>query len=210
MTAEWEPHEVDSQYRHEAAAARSRAWAWVGGIATGIAILMVAFAAGAQWLEASRWDPLGEYPLQTVFSGDTLPQSVNPPTGSVDPSDTVGLPTFYLDDEINVFGVKCVKPDDGTVNVAGSLSWVSDQPPGRIIEVDRGGGPRGPGCVSRTYSNSIPDEVRVEIDRLTARGIFESDWHLSGTETPVKDDGTVGVDRTWVSTTFRIIHTEAP
>ncbi len=253
MTVDWEPHEVASQHRHEAAAARSRVWAWIGGVIIGTAILMVAFAAGAQWLQASRWDPLGDYPLQTVFTGATLP-SATAPTTITGGSTGTGPPTFYIDQSINSFGTKCVKPGEGvqpdevaatttvpttttvpgatttsltipptiphtpplvagTVQVKGTLSWVSDNPPGRIIEVRNGGGTRGPGCVSSTFRNPIPEVIQQEILRLAAEGVYQSDWHLTGTEFPIRTvDGVEerGEPRTWVSTTFRVLPIEAP
>lgn len=211
MTTEWEPHELASQHKHAAAAARSRVWAIIGGVIVGIAILMVAFAAGAQWLNAARWDPLGEYPLQLVTAG--TPGATPPthaPTSSQPGATGTAIVTIYLDQNVTTVGVKCVNDDEGVVTVTGVLSWVSDRPSGHIIEVGRGGGPRGPGCVSSTYTNPIPAEVRADIDKLVARGVGESEWHLTGTETPVKPDGTTGLARTWVSTTFRVIHTEAP
>ncbi len=242
MIAEWEPTE------HSAGAVadtRSQAWGWFGAVVIGVAILLMAFSAGAKWIESSRWDPLGDYPLQTVFSGVDLPQDVNPSTTLAGSSTGTGPPVFYIDEEISVFGTKCVKrgegvkledlpttttteptttapgattttppePVLGTVQVRGTLSWVSDNPPGRIIAVGRGGGARGPGCVSSTFRNPIPEEVLVEIERLAAQGITQSDWHLTGTEVPVRTvDGVEeeGVSRTWTSTTFRVLSTEAP
>jgi hypothetical protein len=253
VTAEWEPHETSGHDLHHAAAVRSRAWGWVGAVVIGIAILMVAFAAGAQWLTASRWDPLGDYPLQTVFTGVNLPATPSP-TSLAGGSTGTGPPTFYIDQSISVFGTKCVKPGEGiqpdevaptttasttttvpgasttsltipptvphtpplvagTVQVKGTLSWVSDNPLGRIIEVRSGGGIRGPGCVSSTFRNPIPEEVQREILRLADEGIYQSDWHLTGTEVPVRTvDGVEerGEPRTWVSTTFRVLPVEAP
>lgn len=211
MTAEWEPTE------HSGATvdARSQAWGWFGGVVIGVAILLVAFSAGAKWLEAARWDPLGDYPLQTVFSGDSLPQEIDPSTTLAGSSTSTGPPTFYVDQEISVFGTKCVKRGEGLgiVQVKGTLSWVSDNPVGRIIEVGRGGGPRGPGCVTSTFNNPIPEEVQEEIERLAEKGVTESDWHLTGTEVPLRTvDGVEeeGVSRTWISTTFRVRASEAP
>lgn len=214
MIAEWEPEQHSAAITSQAA--RSHAWGWFGGVVIGVAILLMAFSAGARWLEAARWDPLGDYPLQTVFSGDSLPQNVDPATTLAGSSSGTGPPSFYIDQEINIFGTKCVKTGvEGlsTVQVKGTLSWVSDNPVGRIIEVGSGGGTRGPGCITSTFNNPIPEVVLKEIERLAEKGITESDWHLTGTEVPVRTvDGVEeeGVSRTWISTTFRVIASDAP
>jgi hypothetical protein len=213
VIAEWEP-EQHTDAALEVHSAKAQAWGWFGAVVIGVAMLLMAFAAGARWLDATRWDPLGEYPVQTVFTGPSLPAAL-PPVGSQSGS---GLPTFRLDENISVFGTKCVKSAedtgtmDGIVTVTGDMSWVSNSPSGTIIPVAKGGGERGPGCVASTFSNPIPDKVREHILRLAEEGVYTTDWHLTGTETPVRGTGDSeepGVSRTWISTNFRVI-VEAP
>lgn len=167
------------------------------------AIAILAFGAGRWWLEVTKWDPLGDYPVQVVSAVD---QAV--PVAEV--AAAAGIPTFYLDQTIRSEGVKCVKVGEGTVTVMGTLSWVSDEPRGQIIEVSNGGGRRGPSCINYSFENRIPDAVLEEIDRLTEAGIARSTWHLSGAETPVRPSGERGVQRTWITTSFVLIHREAP
>lgn len=208
MIAEWEPDQHSESF--SAHSAKTHAWGWFGGVVIGVAMLLMSFAAGAQWLEAVRWDPLGEYQVQTVFKGSTLPS--DPPKGQ----SNTNLPTFTLDDAVSVFGTKCVKQDPGTprgiVRVDGDLSWVMNAPVEVTVPAASGVGERGPGCVASTFSNPIPDEVRTHVLRMAEEGVYTTDWYLTGTETPVRGTGDseeTGVPRTWITTNFRII-VEAP
>jgi len=163
-----------------------------------VAIVSTLSFAVFQWVEATRWDPLGEYPLQ-VASSPNVPNQV-------DAADPGQIPTIYLNEKITVTGVRCVSDGAGTVTVRGELWWVSDQPPAFLLPAGEGGGKRGPGCVSATYRNPIPSIVREAIDDMVSEGIKQSTWHLSGTEVPVKTNGDKGVDRTWNSTSFVVLH----
>lgn len=198
---------MDERFEH----LKKRRWMYYGAMTVIIVVALVIGATGtALWIQNSRWDPLGEYPLQTISDPDPTP--VNIPGYNLTQS---SLPTIYLDEQVRSTGIKCVgdpseKSPDQIVTVKGILSWVSDEPPGKIIETGRGGGKRGPHCVNYTFLNSVPPEVKEEIMRLSKLGIHESTWHLTGTETPVREDGTEGVPRTWVTTSFRIVDRNAP
>lgn len=183
---------------------------YVAAVIIGVAILGVGSLGTVLWIRHNQWDPLGDYPLQTIVDPDPTPVTI--PGYSLTQS---ALPTIYLDEQIQSSGVKCVGDvaeggPDRTVTVTGVLSWVSDEPPGKIIEAGRGGGERGPHCVNYTFLNSIPPQVKAEIRRLGKLGIHESTWHLTGTETPVRADGEKGVPRTWVTTSFRIVNANKP
>jgi hypothetical protein len=162
--------------------------------------------------ETSRWDPLGDYPVQVVTqlpsTGDVAP----PTTALVAAPDnsTTSTVSFYKDQEINSSGIKCVENSEGIIQIKGTLSWVSDKPGGKIIEVAKASSERGPGCQLYTFSNPIPDVIQEELDKLSEKGIESSDWHLTGTEIPIREDGEEGVSRTWITTTFTIIHRETP
>lgn len=175
-----------------------------------LAMVVVGVIGVRLYESATRWDPLGDYPVQVAYSkvGDVRQQPQRSPLdNNSTTSPSVLLPTIYLGEEIHTTGIKCTATAE-EVTVTGVLSWVSDLPPGRIIEVSRGGGPRGPGCITYEYANPIPPEVLEAIDELLEDGIVESEWHLTGTEIPVREDGTEGEPRTWTSTVFRVIHME--
>ena len=178
------------------------------------AILLAGVIGALMYQTATRWDPLGDYPVQVAYAvvnGERQPPTRSPliqqPNGSTFAS--VVLPTFYLDDKIRTTGIKCTETTS-EVLVSGVLTWVSDLPPGQIIEVARGGGPRGPGCITYEFANPIPPVVLETIEELSKDGLMESEWHLTGTETPVKPDGTTGEPRTWTTTAFRVVHMERP
>lgn len=177
-----------------------------------VAMLLVGAIGVTAYERATRWDPLGDYPVQVAYAvvdGVRQPAVKSPVPGNGSSAAAVVLPTFYLDDKINTTGIKCTNTTD-EITVTGALSWVSDVPPGRIIEVARGGGPRGPGCITYEFANPIPPQILDVLNDLAADGIMESEWHLTGTETPVKADGTEGEQRVWTTTVFRIVHMERP
>ena len=159
----------------------------------GIIIITVAMTltlAGLASLVAGslRWDPLGEYPLQVVMNNQEI-------------LDGTSYPTIGLDDTLVVTGIKCAS---GRVKVEGTVTWVTDEPPGSEIETGTNAGTRGPGCVNQTYRVSVPDEIVEQVKIFKSEGLETSIWHLTGTETPVKSDGTKGEPRTWITTSFRI------
>ena len=156
---------------------------------------------------STQWDPLGDYPIQTITLKYQLPAAQSL-TGAH--NSTATEPVLYLDQKATSTAQKCVKLGKGIVTVRGELSWVSDEPPGKIILISKGGGSRGPGCRSYTFQNSFPEAVRSYIDELTKQGVKQSRWHIFITETPIKPDGTTGVPRTAVSTTFLVVHTNTP
>ena len=135
-----------------------------------------------------RWDPLGEYPLQVVMNKQEILNGTS-------------YPTIGLDDTLVVTGIKCAS---GRVKVEGTVTWVTDEPPGSEIETGTNTGTRGPGCVNQTYRVSVPDEIVEQVKIFKSEGVEGSIWHLTGTETPVKSDGSKGEPRTWITTSFRI------
>ena len=135
-----------------------------------------------------RWDPLGEYPLQVVMNKQEILNGTS-------------YPTIGLDDTLVVTGIKCAT---GRIKVEGTVTWVSDEPPGSEIETGTNTGTRGPGCVNQTYRVSVPDEIVEQVKIFKSEGVEGSIWHLTGTETPVKSDGSKGEPRTWITTSFRI------
>lgn len=185
-----------------------------------VAMMLVAFWGGTKLYENRQWDPLGEYPIQVVADlnrGDLAPEVVRE-QGAVVPTNFASTPVYYWDEEIENTGIKCVKddPDNNgelTVMIRGTLSWVANEPPGRIIKVGDGSNIRGPGCQQYTFSNAIPDPVKEEMIELKERGVRASVWHITGTETPFRgegDDVEEGVERIWQTTAFTVIHRDNP
>lgn len=170
-----------------------------------IAIILVAFAGGVAWYRNSKWDPLAEYPIQIVSNPDDDSSHL------VTENDNAysQSPVFYWDEDIHSSGVKCVKAEEGIVAITGILYWVADEPPGRLIEAGRGANERGPGCQVYQFSNPIPERIREEMQKMKDDGLEYSIWHLTGTETPIRN-GEEGEPRTWQTTTFKVIHKDKP
>jgi hypothetical protein len=169
------------------------------------AIVVLSLTAISYLREAAQWDPLDDYPIQLVRD----PDPSNNPKDYVSDHGDAGTPAFYWDEDIHSVGVKCIKPEAGPVNVEGVMYWVTDRPPGRVLEVARGATTHNSGCTQFEFINPIPDEVRVEMEKLKARGLDSSVWHLTGTETPFRNDEK-GKPRTWQTTSFTVIHEDAP
>lgn len=174
----------------------------------GSAIVFMLIVLFSLWQEARIWDPLGDYPVQPVTSENNINlveiSALNPKYAEI------GTPAIYLNQTIKSTGIKCVKDGEGVVGIKGVLYWQSDRPPGKILEISKGVSRRGPGCVSYEFENEIPTKVREEIERLKAQGIHESTWRITGVEVPVKENGDEGAERTWETTSFVIIHKNAP
>lgn len=153
-------------------------------------VALVSVVTYETWQRASDWDPLGEYPVQTLLNADgTSP---------------IGVPTYYLDDEITVQGKKC-NAAASPVRISGTMSWISDQPPGTIITLGNSAGVRQPGCSQMTYSNPIPKPVLERVMQLTKQGQTQSVWHMAGVETPEREEG-LGERRSWVTPSFIVVH----
>ena len=193
----------------------------LGLVAIGAAIFMVVSLGIYTLYQNSKWDPLGDYPIQQVtpFPTQGGVRVVSPGDNDIaaattiesnDNSTSSGV-QFYLDDDINSNGIKCVKPEEDIVQIKGTLYWQSDQPPGRFIKIADGANDRGPGCQQYDFTNPIPEQVLAEVEKLSEAGITQSEWHLTGTEIPIRNDGKEeGVSRTWITTSFTIIHKNRP
>lgn len=185
----------------------------VSGLIIVIAMILVSFFLGTQLYQLGRWDPLGEFPIQIVQEPEINGEFLELETEALVSENFATTPAFYWDQEITNTGVKCVKEEEGIVDIRGTLSWVSDEPPGRIIKVGEGSNTRGPGCQQYSFSNPIPDEVREQMEVLKSNGVHASVWHITGTETPfrrVGDETEEGDSRTWKTTTFTVIHKDTP
>lgn len=187
----------------------------IGLVAIAIAIGLIAFWGGMQWYNASQWNPLGEYPIQVVYPVNNIGEKISPDAIDTIPGSQgvtqTNMVTIYWDQQVGTSGIKCASETESEpVKITSVLSWVSDRPPGQIVDSGKGAGLRGPGCISYNFVNPIPDNVLKVMRDMKEDGQMSSEWHLSGTETPEKDDGTTGVQRTWIATTFRVIHEDAP
>ena len=167
---------------------RRRALGRFGIIIITVAITLLLVLILQSFFYIFKWDPLGEYPLQVVMNKQEILNGTS-------------YPTIGIDDTLLVTGIKCAT---GRIKVEGTVTWVSDEPPGSEIETGTNTGTRGPGCVNQTYRVSVPDEIVEQVKIFKSEGIKSSIWHLTGTETPVKSDGSKGEPRTWITTSFRI------
>lgn len=167
---------------------RRRALGRFGIIVITVAITLLLVLILQSFFYIFKWDPLGEYPLQVVMNKQEILNGTS-------------YPTIGIDDTLVVAGIKCAT---GRIKVEGTVTWVTDEPPGSEIETGTNTGTRGPGCVNQTYRVSVPNEIVEQVKIFKSEGVEESIWHLTGTETPVKSDGTTGEPRTWITTSFRI------
>lgn len=125
-----------------------------------------------------------DYPVQRVEEPDYLGHKYVTAEGGV----------------VHVTGIKC-NISQASVEVAGTVSWISVEPPGVTIQTGQGSASRAPGCFTSHYENPIPDEVIK-----ATRSILKRDpqrefvtWRIVGTETPTDPDQRA---ETWQSEQF--------
>lgn len=160
-------------------------------LAGSITLLAIAITIlGASVIIAIRqphpWNPLGDYPDQTVTSR------------------VVGVvgPAVRVDGVVSSIGTKCA---DIKVRVRGSLFWQSTVPVGTFVAYGSGVSVRGKGCVTNRFTNEIPPEVRAAASRPDNPIVR---WVITGTETPVRDSDTAtreGIPRAWTTEEFEVV-----
>ena len=154
-----------------------------------LAVCLVAVVALLVWVShlSNDYDPLGEYPVQHVDS-------------KVVGRDT---PSALLSSgEVVITGTKCAKAE---TKVRGESSWVEILPGGMVVPLGRGTAVRSAGCTTKTFRDDIPDAVAERVVSLHKRGVNESTWQVTGTETPISPDGRDGLPRSWQSQNFVIV-----
>ena len=148
--------------------------------------------------EEPPYNPLGPYPEQQVIARDSV---TIPSTAETD----VPLPLVSLEDEhIIVTGSKC---SDEETQVIGQYGWRSAEPSGFDFTFFEGvSAVRIKGCQSFMFQNDFPEEVKRWVERSLQRDVERDhvEMYLSGCETPIKDDGTKGVEICWRTQTFAI------
>lgn len=154
----------------------------------GTALLTLAVAVAVSLRSPHAWDPLGEYPDQTVVSR----------------VDGIDGPAARLTDGVTVVGTKCANT---AIRVRGSVFWQSTTPPGILVAAGSGVATRQKGCVTETFLNPIPGAVRAAVNRPTDP---VRRWVITGTETPVRDAGDngrsrEGIPRAWTTAEFEIV-----
>ena len=162
-------------------------WAVVGVVA----LALVAGLAGGYglWtaLRPDRYDPLGEYPIQTVESR----------------VEGVAGPAVGVGEDLVVSGTKC-NDADHPVTVRGNVEWVLTVPPGTTVSLPRGAGVRAPGCQVFTFSNPMPLEVVERSFELFQSTDQNPVWRISGIETPYNHAQT-GAPRVFTSENFTVV-----
>lgn len=129
--------------------------------------------------------PLGPYPQQQVD----------------EPRDNTDTPVVSLSNPVvHVNGRKCNDGDGYTIT--GTVSWQSLRPLGTSIRTGEGQRDATPGCTRFRYRNDIPDDVLI-MRRQVDDGL-DPLWRITGTETPINDDG-AGVPLTWATEPFEIV-----
>jgi hypothetical protein len=157
-------------------------------------VLLLGITVGALgfWLVTPEpWSPLGPYPQQAVVSDRSI--DVDEGAGT-----TITVPLVRSTGDVTVQGVKC---NDEAVTVAGTVSWVSVDPPGTQVVVGSGVRTRSPGCSSFTFHNPIPQEIIDRTAALEDLG-FTPVWRITGTETPQRENGETGESLSWTTEPF--------
>lgn len=173
-----------------------------------VAAVLLSFGAGKLWYSSNLWNPLGEYPLQTIQA--TQYDTTEIKTDLPESFSRAKLPVIYWNQTVKSAGIKCVQPGEGVVKVSELLEWVIDEPPGSSFTAGKFSGARGPGCITYEFDNPIPPEVRERLEALKAKGQKASVWHLSGQEVPERATGEKGEERNWITTSFVILHEDEP
>lgn len=108
-------------------------------------------------------------------------------------------PSLTITDTLKVRATKCVKGTQ-SVEVSGNLTWVSQDPPGSVVDAGHGSVVRAPGCTTKIFDNPLPaDVVRRTEEILKSTHAEFVTWRLTGTETPV--DPTLQA-KTWQTEAF--------
>lgn len=158
---------------------------WATTVAFGAVVVLLVVLIN-HLLEPPPFDPLGEFPVQIVQN--RVPG--------------VDGPAVVLGTGVRVRSTKCA---DSEVTVSGEWFWVSAEPRGSTVPA--GSTPaftRPAGCVTTEYSNPMPDEVVQRTEELLSEGVAPS-WYITGTETPLDDDGREGVAQVWQTENFVVV-----
>jgi hypothetical protein len=140
---------------------------------------------------SGAWDPLGEYPEQSVTSRVA---------GVEGPA--VRLAQIV---HMNVTATKENLADDD-VEVYGETWWRRVEPGGLIIPGITGWGFRKPGVQSFTFENQLPEDALEDADRRLRRSRRDQVlWRFTGREVPYDDRGRTGKPRHWQTEAFAIV-----
>ena len=107
---------------------------WTVGAVVVLAAVALAGACIGVARSVEPWDPLGEFPLQSI--------------------------TAVTVEGVDVTGTKCYLE---RVDVIGSFWWQTVDPPGTVASVRAGAGEDREGCITFEFVNLYPDEV-LELD----------------------------------------------
>jgi len=110
------------------------------------------------------------------------------------------VPVVNIPSSVVVKSVKC-NTSESDIEVTGKTYWTGVAPIIPAIEVAEGTAIREPGCVSLTYVNPVPQEVKDITCQILERDKVETvAWRINGSETPI-DTNRYQV-ATWTTETF--------
>lgn len=161
------------------------------GAIVGMSLALFGGVAISGWILGTgpgEYDPLGEYPVQTV--SNRLPE--------------VSGPAARVGEPLNVTGIKC-NDTDAPVDVQGVFRWALIQPAGLQVIAGEGTGERIPGCDEGTFENEWPPEFEQRVRRTLARTGEPVVIALRGVETPIAVDDRVPVPREWQTENVTIL-----
>lgn len=118
-----------------------------------------------------------------------------------------GAAATRIGDTVNVTAEKC---SDEEVEITAVVTWRPTEPGGPPVHVagDTAGGIQAAGCDTLRFQNEIPDEVVEVVRRQHARGYPAPLWQITGSETPIADNGTEGATEVWYTEPFAIVARE--
>jgi len=163
---------------------RARTGVWILGVLSVSLLVLAAAVVFAAVRQEEVWDPLGEFPPQTVTSRVA----------------GVEGPAAHLDGTVDVEAVKCGPETGGPVTVRTTLVWRSIDPPGASWPRGESITEREPGCTSLAFHNTIPPPVVELVEAQIRAGFDQPVW-----ETPVDDSGREGALRRWVTERFVLV-----
>jgi hypothetical protein len=145
------------------------------------------------WLgpeEQPPFDPLGEYPIQTVSNR----------------VEGFGGPALLPDETLTTQGTKCNDADEG-VTVIASLQFTRQRPLGKIIPIFRNViAVRTPGCETfAKFERPLAEFIQNEAAARAERGLEPAVWAITGEEVPRDNTGRLGKPRQIRSENFTVL-----
>ena len=147
-----------------------------------------------------EYDPWGDFTTQTVVHGED----------GIISQEVPGVEHVFSiaeTEQITTTGIKCLNDEQTeTISVGGVVNWFMVIPPGFAHQsaVYEGVARMNPGCTSYRYVNTIPNEVREEVEKKLETEPYVV-MNVQGYTVPYVDGKEDGVRATWSTENFAFI-----